>query len=145
MAGRLKSLAASQAKYATNAANARKFYTDGMAGIIPAEWEAATVAGAKAYESGVQQAIQDKRFQSGVVGKGAKLVARAQDVGGGRYAEGVGKAGPEWSKGFNPYYDTIAATLPTLPPRGPRGDQGNKQRSGMMNDALHNRRRQRAG
>lgn len=100
------------------------------------DWEAETRAAESNFEKGISQAIRDKRFGKGVAKAGtAKWRERAMSVGPGRFAEGVGRAGPAYQEGFDPYRNEIAGL--TLPPRGPTGDPRNIDRVRVIAEALH--------
>ena len=101
------------------------------------DW-ATNAAGAEdAWETGVSEAITDKRFAGGVKAVGTKkwqdhAVAKAK-----RFSEGVRIAGPDYSAGFAPFHDVISKV--TLPPRGARGAAANYDRVKAIGDALHSK------
>ena len=103
------------------------------------DWAAQTAAAEGAYESGVTEAITQKRFSRGVKDAGtAKWQDKTIKVGVGRWGPGVRAAQGDYEKGFAPYHDTIART--TLPPRFGRGDPRNIDRVATIAAALHNTR-----
>lgn len=102
-------------------------------------WSAAAAASEVNYEAGVSEAIGRKAFSKGVSSAGdAKWSRGVQEKGRTRYQQGVSVAQDEYSKGFQPYADTIRSV--TLPPRGPKGQ--NYQRTQIMGEALRARKTQ---
>ena len=99
-------------------------------------WVEEAAAAEDAWESGVTEAVTDKRFGKGVTAAGqAAYIDPALKLGVGRYRGGVEFGIPKYSKKFAPYRDVIEAT--TLPPRGAVGDPGNIERTRVMAAALH--------
>ena len=99
------------------------------------DWSQATVAGAAAYEQGLQQSIAAKRFNKGVAKAGtAKWQAKTIQKGGQRWAPGVQESGPDFQAGFEPFAQVINNT--TLPQRFSRGDPRNLQRVAAISSAL---------
>lgn len=131
---RIKDTGSLAKKFVQRASAAAGDYKDGVMGA-GADWEANARAGADNFANGVQQAIADKRFEKGIAEAGAaKFTARASTLGAQRYPTGVGAAEGDWSKGTQPYLQTLASL--TLPPRRPKGDPGNFARSNAVAVAL---------
>ncbi len=100
------------------------------------DWENATRSAEPAFEAGIQEAIAQKRFGSGVARAGNdKWRKGAVDKGVSRWPAGVAASMAAYEKGFAPFRDTIAGL--TLPARGPAGSPGNLQRVALVADALH--------
>ncbi len=103
------------------------------------DWEQATLEAADRQAEGVQQAIQEQRFQKGVAKAGtAKWQKGATQKGPQRWSQGVQLGADEYEAGFAPFRDVIEYT--DLPPRVPAGDPRNIERTKAMAEALHRRR-----
>lgn len=99
-------------------------------------WQEATIDGADAYAAGVQEAIAQGRFQSGVRDvSDAEWLARITDLGVRRWPEGIRVSQPRFTRGFAPYHSALTAA--TLPPKGPRGSEANYERSAFVGRLLH--------
>lgn len=99
-------------------------------------WEQSTKAASDAYAQGVQQAIGEGRFETGVAKAGdAKWQRKTQDVGVQRWAPGIQASLQDYETGFAPFHAVIART--TLPPRGPKGDPRNIERVAVLARALN--------
>lgn len=133
-----KSMAEIADKYKTVTPGKAQFYKSGIESG-GANWEENTLAAADTYASGVQAAIAEGRFASGVSDAGnAKHRRKSLDVGVSRYGPGVIAGAEDYAKNFAPYRDTIAAL--ELPARGPRGDPANNRRIDTITQALHEQR-----
>ncbi len=98
-------------------------------------WKTATVSAEPAYEDGVRQAISRKAFGKGVTKAGdEKWQRKTLDRGVANWGPGVAAAEGDYSAGFAPYREAIAAVK--LPPRYARRDPRNLQRVKAINDAL---------
>lgn len=84
-------------KYQRGVAGAGADYTAGVQ--APSRpWAAATTAGAPRWQAGIQQAIQEKRFERGVQAAGdAKWQQGALNKGAARYAAAAGEAAQEYA------------------------------------------------
>lgn len=129
----VKSAAASAALFVQRASAAGAQYTAGVqnAGQL---WQANTAAAAPNWAAGVQQAITDGRFASGVQGATQKYQTNAAGKGARNYVPGVSAAGPAWQANTTPFLNVIANL--TLPPKGPTGSPQNIQRVSAVADAL---------
>jgi len=100
------------------------------------DWATNAAAAENAWESGVQDAITNKRFAAGVKKAGTtKWQEMAVKKGARRFSEGVSIAGPAYAAGFGPYRDALEKLA--LPPRGPKGDPKNLERVRVIADTLH--------
>ena len=100
------------------------------------DWQAATLNATSRWEQGIQQAIREKRFESGVRRVTTDEWRRkALEVGARRFAEGVRAAEEEYAKAMSEVLRVIEGL--TLPERGPRGDPKNIERVKVIADALH--------
>jgi len=132
---RVKPLASITAKWATNAANAGKAYTDGVA--ASADWAANTAASADNWQRGVTAAASDGRFEKGVNAAGNQAWKDgATNKGAQRYGPGVGLAKDKFSKGMTPVISVLSSL--TLPQRFPKGDPQNVNRVSAVVTALRN-------
>jgi hypothetical protein len=123
-------------RWSRKAGAAQTDYAEGVADPR-ADWHDATVAAESAYTQGLQQSLGQKRWTKGVSAAGTEWwQARAKQVGGGRYVEGVGYGQQQYIEGVTPYLDKIQSL--TLPPRGPKGAPQNIQRVAAIATALHN-------
>lgn len=101
-------------------------------------WEEATSNSSENWSQGVQQAVANNSFQTGVQRAGnRKWQQAAADKGASRYPQGVAGAQDAYNTGIQPYFQTIEST--DLPPRYPRGDERNLERVRTMANALHQR------
>ncbi len=99
------------------------------------DWQTATAAAEDSYNSGVQQAIAEKRFGKGVREAGTeKWQAGAINKGVSRWGPGVAMSEAAYSAGFAPYRDAIERL--TLPPRFARRDPRNLMRVKAVVDAM---------
>lgn len=103
------------------------------------DWATETAAAAERQAEGVQQAIQEGRFQKGVEKAGTEKWQRgATTKGPQRWSQGVQVGQNDYEQGFAPFREVIANTQ--LPPRFPAGDPRNIERTKVMAEALHQRR-----
>lgn len=108
------------------------------------DWQQATLAARDAWQSGIQQAIQERRWENAVRQTSTQQWQQAAvEKGAQRYAQGVQLARDKWAQAWEPYRQTIEGVQ--LPPRGPRGDPNNIQRVARIAQALHEARRRRMG
>lgn len=105
------------------------------------DWEQSTSDSSENWAQGVQQAVANNLFQTGVQRAGnRKWQQAASEKGAQRYPQGVAGAGDAYQQGIQPYFQTIEAT--DLPPRFPRGDERNIERVRQMAQALHQRKQE---
>lgn len=98
-------------------------------------WAGATKNAEGSYEDGVQAAIRRKAFGKGVAKAGdAKWQRKTLTRGVANWGPGVADAEGDYSAGFAPYREAIAAVK--LPPRYARRDPRNLARVKAINDAL---------
>jgi len=91
------------------------------------DWEASTLAGETNWKTGVDQAAAKGLFPKGVKAAGTeKWKDHSLKKGPTRFIEGVGYAGPDFEKGYDPYH--AAYERLTLPARWPRRDPRNLER-----------------
>lgn len=99
------------------------------------DWATAAANAEDQYSAGVQAAIAQKRFGSGIKAAGTtKWKEKSLQKGPSRFAEGVSLGAADYEKGFSKFRDVIERT--TLPPRGPKGDPRNVERVRAMAAAL---------
>jgi len=102
------------------------------------EQQQATLDAADNWEQGVQKAINEGRFQSGVSNPNKSWQQAALQTGASRFTQGASQAGDTWQQGFSPFASTLESL--SLQPRGPRGSAANFERSRAVGEALHNAR-----
>lgn len=125
-------------KFVRRAGQATDDYKHGV-DTTEKDWSSLTSAAEPSYETGVTQAITDKRFGKGVKKAGTEKWRRgASGKGADRYGPGVRESMDAYQKGVQPYLDELSRL--TLRPRGPRGSDGNYQRSKDVGVALHRKR-----
>ncbi len=91
------------------------------------DWEASTLAAETNWKTGVDQAAAKGLFPKGVKAAGTeKWKDHSLKKGPTRFIEGVGYAGPDFEKGYDPYH--AAYERLTLPARWPRRDPRNLER-----------------
>lgn len=142
MAVKVRDLGKSADRFQRRAANAVQEYVEGAQENT--SWESNASAAQGNYDAGVQAAVNKKSFGKGVRRAGqAKFVKGVVEKGATRYPAGVGAAGPDWQKGFQPHADAIAGL--NLPARAPRGSDVNYERAKMVGKALAAKRAQLKG
>lgn len=100
------------------------------------DWADATMEATEAWETGIQQAIQNDTFRFGVRNAGTrKWQEKTLQKGITRWAEGVRISEADFRTGFDPYRDEIERI--DLPPRFARGDPRNLERVRVIAEALH--------
>jgi uncharacterized phage infection (PIP) family protein YhgE len=130
----IKSQDAIATKWAARASGAQADYTTGVQ-TTQKSWAQNTAAAASNYVAGVQQAVADKRFESGVTEAGdAAWKKGAIEKGGTRYSQGVNGAKTKFQQGFSRFASALAGA--PLPPRFPKGDPQNGQRVAFVNNLL---------
>lgn len=103
-------------------------------------WEEGAAEAASAQAEGVQQAINEGRFEKGVRKAGnEKWQRKTIEKGVRRWGPGVQVAQNDFESGFAPYRQVIEST--TLPPRFAKGDPRNLERVAAMATALHEAKR----
>ncbi len=99
-------------------------------------WAPAAEASAVRWFEGVTQANARDGFASGVREAGnEKWLRKSRALAPQRYGAGVAAASQDYSSGFGPFLQVIAAL--DLPERGIRGSEGNFDRSARVGRALH--------
>lgn len=99
------------------------------------DWETSTVASETSWQTGVQQAIADKRFVKGVRAAGTdKWQAATLEKGVSRWGPGVAIGETNYARGFAPIRDAIERVQ--LPPRFARRDPRNLARVKAIVDAV---------
>jgi hypothetical protein len=118
----VKDAGASAAKWSQRAGAAQATYTAGVAATT--KDQAALAAAAEGlWAQAVATAAANKRFSIGLQKSGvAGWKAGVASVGGARYSQGVGVAGPKYQAGVAPYFAALSSV--TLPARGPKGSNG---------------------
>jgi hypothetical protein len=102
------------------------------------DWKTATIAAAKNQETGILEAIKDKRFERGVAKAGSeKWKAKTISKGSARFAQGVQEGVGDYALAIAPYLQVIEQT--NLPPRYPKGDPRNIDRVKAISQALRNK------
>jgi len=100
-----------------------------------ADWATQTLAAEDSWQTGVQNAISEKRFGKGVRAAGTEKWQRgAVEKGSQRWGPGVQMAQPAYAQGFAPYRDAIERL--TLSPRYARRDPRNLNRVKQVVDAM---------
>ena len=127
-------------KFQRRASQAGQDYQNGVEAVSDSDWSSATLNAVSSWESGIQDAIADGAFQSGVENTTKSWQERTLEVGSSRFTQGASQAGPEWQDSFEPFADTLEGL--NLDPRGPRGSPTNYERSRDIGEALHNTRTQ---
>lgn len=99
------------------------------------DWESATAAAESSWQTGVQQAIADKRFAKGVRAAGTeKWQAATLEKGVARWGPGVAIGESNYARGFAPIRDAIERCQ--LPPRFARRDPRNLARVKAIVDCI---------
>jgi len=125
-------------KFEQRASQAGPAYESGVNDVTDQEQQQATLDATSTWEQGIQEAITEGRFESGVQNPDASWQTQALQVGSQRFTQGVSNAGGAWQSGFQDFADTLENL--NLQPRGARGSQANFQRARTVGEALHNER-----
>ena len=100
------------------------------------DWQSKTLNAAKNWEAGIQQAIREKRFETGVSRVTTEEWRRkAIEKGARRFVEGVRTAVEDYGKAMGEVLRVLEGI--TLPERGPRGDPKNIDRVRVIAETLH--------
>lgn len=118
---------AASAEYGVNAA---------AAGDV---WASASAAAKAAFQQGITAGAIGDRWARGIAKAGAaKYTRKINDVGKGRFAEGVSAGKQDYASNVEPFFSTIAGI--TLSPRQARGSAANYQRVSQVGTALNAKR-----
>src|SRR5574341_2412842 len=99
------------------------------------DWQQSAAAANNTYRDAVTAAAQAGAYAAGVQRAGtAKWQTRAKVLGTARFGPGVAAAADDYSRGFAPIREGIAAAR--LSPRGPRRDPRNRTRLNEMLDSI---------
>lgn len=130
----IKSLDRIVDKWARRAAQAGPDYESGVRNPRR-DWAQAAQAANNTYRDAVTAAAQRGDFGRGVQRVGTpKWQNRAINLGVPRFPTGVAGAQDDYSRGFAPFREAIAAVQ--LPPRRPTRDPANRQRINAVLDAI---------
>lgn len=114
-------------KWAEVTPGRKKYYLDGVGKV--SDWAGPTKDAEDRYESGVSEAISDKRFGKGVEKAGTPGWKEPTiKKGGVRWGPGVRDSAPKFGKGFAPFMEEIKALKASEPPRYPKGSPENLKR-----------------
>lgn len=133
MAIRITPPGTSREKWQRRVAGAQQDYQSGVQGAGNRYQEGVSGA-ADSYAAGVQQAIGERRWESGVSGKGAKFAQKAAQVGSARWTQGVSAAGGEYEAGMGKVNSALSGV--TLMKKGPKGSPGNLANVQVVVEAL---------
>lgn len=131
----VKDLGQSADKFERRAGQAGQDYEQGVQATSDQEQQSATLDAVDTWEQGVQQAINNGTFQSGVQNPNKSWQQASLEVGSGRFTQGASQAGNTWREAFSPFADTLEGL--SLQPRGPRGSESNFDRSRQVGQALN--------
>lgn len=128
---KVKDAATAAKKFKERASGASTEYATNAAASAQ-DWEAKTSAAEEVYKQSVIDAANKGRFGAGVRGSAEKFRKNVTNLGGQRYASGIGNAQDTYAQAMGPVLATIAGL--TLPPRGVKGT--NQERSNAVAVAL---------
>jgi hypothetical protein len=138
MAIKVKSAAEVADKWASQTPGRQAYYQSGAA-AAGGDWETNTVNAKANFVAGIQAGNIGQMFVGGVKAAGAsKYVRKVNDVGAGRFSQGVTAGKQDYASGIEPMLSTIASV--TLPARAPRGSASNLARVAAVATALHTKR-----
>lgn len=120
------------AKWAAVTPTRAQYYTTGVQGAAQ-KWQSGVDSSNDNWGAGVQQAVADRRYATGVQGKGALYSQKAATIGSQRWGQGVSQAAPAYETGVQPIFAALSAL--NLPPKGPKGSPQNLQRVQAVVDA----------
>lgn len=119
-------------KWAQMTPGRQQYYVAGTAAAGP-KWQAGVDGSQSNWEAGVQDAVANRRYSTGVSGKGASYAQAASTTGAQRWGQGVSQAQPKYEAGVQPIFAALSSL--TLPVKGPRGSIANLQRVQAVVDA----------
>jgi len=125
-------------KFERRAGSAGGDYEDGVSSVSDQEQQQATLDSADSWEQGIQDAISEGRFESGVNNPNKSWQEAALETGSTRFTQSASQSGDVWTAGFEDFASTLESL--NLQPRGARGSEANFQRSRQVGEALHNAR-----
>ncbi len=125
-------------KFQRRASQAGQDFEDGVSEVSDSDQAQATLDAQDNWTQGVQDAINEGRFESGVRDSPKSWQEETLQVGATRFTAGASQAGDTWRASFQEYADTLESL--SLQPRGPRGSEANFQRSRAVGEALNNQR-----
>lgn len=125
-------------KFERRAGQAGQDYEAGVQEVSDSEQQQATLDAADTWEQGIQDAIAEGRFSSGVQNPNKSWQTASLETGSSRFTQGASQAGDTWQSGFSEFADVLEGL--NLQPRGARGSEANFQRSRQVGEALHNAR-----
>ena len=138
MALKVKSIATAAEKLVRNAQAASQEWLENTKAAGEA-WASGTQAAKMNYGTAVRAGGIEDRFARGVAKAGsAKFVRKVGDVGGQRFAPGVGAGKVDYLANADQYFSLLAGL--SLPPRAPRGSASNTQRVVAVDQALNAKR-----
>jgi hypothetical protein len=122
------------AKFVSRAAAASTDYAAAAIEAAP-DWARNTAAAEANFAAGVQAAIAEKRFGSGVAKAGPDKYRRGVEMkGANRFGPGVAAAEPDYIAATEPFYRALATI--NYPPRRPTRDPANIQRVQAVINAM---------
>lgn len=114
-------------KWSTVTPGRKSYYISGVQKVT--DWAGPTAEAEGNYETGVTEAIADKRFGKGVVKTGTAGWKEPTIRKGGRnWGPGVRDGGPKYEKNFAPFMTEIRARKADEPPKFPKGSPENLAR-----------------
>jgi len=125
-------------KFQRRASQAGQDFEDGVSQVSDSDQAQATLDAADNWTQGVQDAINEGRFQDGVQDSPKSWQEQTLGNGSTRFTQGASEAGDIWRSSFSEFSDTLEGL--NLQPRGPRGSEANFQRSRAVGEALNNQR-----
>jgi len=131
-------LSSSADKFERRAGSAGQDYEQGVSEVSDSEQQQATLDSADAWEQGIQDAISNGTFESGVQSPNKSWQQASLETGSTRFTQGASQAGDTWQSAFSEFADVLSGL--NLQPRGARGSEANFQRSRAVGEALHNER-----
>lgn len=106
-----------------------------QAGVSAAggKWQGAVDASQPNWAAGVQEAVGQGRYASGVSGKGTKYSQKAATIGTPRWQAGVGAGATAYEQGVAPIFAALSSL--NLPPRFAKGNPANLARVAAVVEA----------
>jgi hypothetical protein len=122
-------------KFERRAGSAGQDYEQGVSEVSDSEQQQATLDSADAWEQGIQDAIANGTFESGVENPNKSWQQAALETGSTRFTQGASQAGDVWQDSFSEFADVLEGL--NLQPRGARGSEANFQRARAVGEALN--------
>lgn len=128
-------------KFGRRGSQAGQDYEQGVSDSSDSDWQEGAVNGQDNWATGVQDAISNGSYETGVRNPNASWQQRSLELGSQRFGQGIQAATGKYETAVEPFFQALESL--SLDPRGPRGSEQNFQRAQQVGRRLHELRQQR--